>query len=539
MNPINIAGFAGANLAINARLLNEAVGVHVIDAEPGRGDLRPLHAPLTVATVPTGTPQKAIYRMGRDTPNDAQYWLSWSTIVNAIRGFDENDTTERTYFTGSGTPKWTDNVMGLSGGPPYPQATRELAMPAPIVALIATETSPGIGDDGTVFYVHTFVNDLGWESAPSPVSIGLTCKPGAIVDLTGLPAAPAGNYGINRRRIYRTSVGSTGVSVFLFLREETIGTTSTTDDARALGDELATGGWDVPPADAYGLIGLWNGMASMLSGKAVWFTEPYTPYATPSRYKFPVQNKPVAQAKWEQNLLVLTTGAPVILQGQDPNSMSETPSRLGFACMSARSVVEFKHGVVWASNEGLAYTGSDSLLTEGVLTQRQWKLLKPETMIAGRYGRLYVCSYDDGTGSRKGFMFDPLSPAQGIWFLSTGFDACWYDELSDQLYVLEGGNVRKFDGGDTLLTAKYTSKKFHQTSKRNFAWCKVVADAYPVTAKVYADGVLRHQRTVPSEDAFTLPDGFIAEDWQGEVQSSVGSVQAMRLAVDERDFKGL
>ena len=44
---------------------------------------------------------------------------------------DADDTTERTYCTGSGTPKWTSNAIGLTGGPPYPQATRELSVPTP------------------------------------------------------------------------------------------------------------------------------------------------------------------------------------------------------------------------------------------------------------------------------------------------------------------------------------------------------------------------------------------------------------------------
>src|SRR5438445_464717 len=131
MHPINLTGFAGSNLAIDPRLLPESVGVYVVDAEPGMGDLRPLHDRLTVAAVPAIPQRKTIYRMGRDVPNDALYWLNWSAIVSVIRGFDGTDTTERVYFMGSGTPKWTNNVIGLGGGAPYPQADRELAVPAP------------------------------------------------------------------------------------------------------------------------------------------------------------------------------------------------------------------------------------------------------------------------------------------------------------------------------------------------------------------------------------------------------------------------
>ncbi|HWH83258.1 MAG TPA: hypothetical protein VNU71_13590 [Burkholderiaceae bacterium] len=537
MRPINLAGFSGSNYAANAKLLDPSVGVSVLDAEPGYGALRPLHDRLTTATVPSVTPQLTIYRMGRDVPSDSLYWLSWSTIVHAIRSFDGADPTERIYLTGSGTPKWTDNVIGLTGGAPYPQAMRELGVPAPVTPLIATLTTDGAGTDvGDRFYVHTFINDLGWESAPSPPSTALNCHGGSIVALSALEAAPAGNYGITARRIYRTQPGTTNSSALLFLREIAIGSTSTTDDARALQDALPTVGLRPPPADLHGLIALWNQMATGISGKSILFCEPGEIYGWPAKYDFPLVDTPIALAKWEQNLLVLTTGAPVLLQGQLPESMAEQPFINSAPCASARGVVEFKHGVAWPSNDGLAYSGSSTLVTEGILTPRQWKLLRPSTIIASRWGRFYMASYDDGTG-RKAFMFDPLHPADGIWWLSSGWTACWFDDLAGALFVLEGGNVRRFDAGAALLTAKFTSKVFHQTGPRNFAWCKVIADAYPITVKVYADGALKRTRTVTNGLPFTLPGGFTAEDWQVEVWSGVGDVQSVMLVTDMDDFK--
>jgi hypothetical protein len=549
MQPINLTGFAGANLAEHPRRLPETVGVSIIDAEPGHSDLRGMRAAVTVATVPTSPQRKTIYRLGRDAISDTNYWLSWSTIVHAIRGFDGDDTSERTYFTGSGTPKWTDNIIGLAGGAPYPQGTRELAVPAPANApQIAMNTDGATGTASTNFYVTTFVNDLGWESAPSPVSAGLLMKPGAIVDIGNtipLEAAPAGSYGINRRRIYRTQAGTTNAAEFYFLREVTIGTTATTDDARTPGALMEVGGWIPPPADGHGLIALWGGMTAMLAGKRILFSEPNKPYTYPERYDIPVLDTPLATAKWEQNLLVLTTGRPVLCQGTSPESMDDSPLALSQPLASVAGVVPFGHGVCWPSNEGLAYAGASGQanLTLGVLTPRQWKAMVPSTMVAGRYGRLYVCSYNDGSG-RKGFMLDPLNPA-GIWYLSSGFDACWYDDLADALFVLEGGNVRKFDAGAQLV-AKFISKQFMQTTPRNFSVAKVVATTFPVTLTITArsidqDGdprVRTETRTVPNDLAFTLKDGFLADDWQIEVWAPE-SVQAVRLAMDVRDLKGM
>lgn len=547
MKPITLAGFAGANLAVHPRLLPEAVGVSVVDADPGHSDLRPLRDRVTVATVPTIPQRLTLYRLGRDTPSDANYWLSWSTIVHAIRGFDGSDPTERTYFSGSGSPKWTDNVIGLAGGAPYPQGARELAVPAPITKPTVVLTTNGTdGTESTVFYVETFVNDLGWESAPGPVSNGVLMKPGGLVTIGPLEAAPAGNYSINRRRIYRTQAGTSGAADFYFLREIGIGTTTTTDDARALGDVMPVAGWIPPPATAHSLIALWGGVTCLLDGKRILFSEPNAPYAYPEKYDIATLDTPLATATWEQNLLVLTTGRPVLVGGSSPGEMDDSRLAMSQPLASVRSVVALGHGVAWASNEGLAYAGAagQSMLTDGVLTPQQWKALVPSSMVAGRYGRFFVCSYNDGSG-RKGFMFDPLRPQQGIWFLSTGFDACFYDELADVLYVLEGGNVRKFDAG-AVLPARFVSKRFLQTAPTNFSVAKVVASTYPVTLTVTArwvgpDGVhLQHveNRTVLNDAAFTLDSGFLADDWQIEVQAS-GSVQAVRLATDVAYLKGL
>ena len=84
-----------------------------------------------MATVPSG--RKSIYRMGRDVANDATAWLSWtSSPVHAVRGFDPADTTERTYFTGDGAPKVTDNLaLDVVGVQDNPTATRPLGIPAP------------------------------------------------------------------------------------------------------------------------------------------------------------------------------------------------------------------------------------------------------------------------------------------------------------------------------------------------------------------------------------------------------------------------
>lgn len=542
MRPITISGFNGSNQAIEPEQLPETTGQYMENAYPGLGDLRALHQHLTVATVPTSPQRLTIRRMGRDAVNDALYWLGWSSVVHATTGFG-NDTTERTYFTGDGPPKWTSNTIGLSGGPPYPQATRELAMPAPSTAPTVTLTTDGTGTEATRYYVETFVNDLGWESAPGPLSAPLVCKPGATVTVSGLATPPSGAYGFTARRLYRTQPGTGGNADFFFHSEVAIGTTTIIDSGQVLGELLATEGFLPPPSNGHSLLALWNSMFGMLSGdgKVLHLCEPGFPYAYPPRNTKQLKDKGVALTKWAQNLLVLTNGAPVVFQGQDPVGMQDLPSRLSQACLSVRGVVSFAHGACWPSNEGLAYYGDagQRLVTEGILTPRQWRALNPNTMVAGRWGKFYVCSYDSGGGVLKGFMIDPLNPAGGIIYLSTGFNACEYDELADQLYVLEGGNIRKFAGGSAYQTASFTSKKFLQPKPEIYGAAKVIASEYPVTLEVYAAGALRHTRAVQNRNGFTLPDGFMAEDWHVKVSGAVRSIPVVRLAGRIQDLKGI
>jgi hypothetical protein len=56
-----------------------------------------------------------------------------------------------------------------------------------------------------------------------------------------------------------------------------------------------------------------------------------------------------------------------------------------------------------------------------------------------------------------------------------------------------------------------------------------------VTFQVYADGVLKHTQTVTSRDPFWLPSGYMALDWQMEVETT-GAVQGCVLATSMQEL---
>ena len=525
MAVIRWAGFAGENRALHPKLLPEAVGTVSRNCKPGRGDLRPWKTPVQVATVPAG--RSTIYRMGRDVASDEAYWLSWPGTVHAVRGFDAEDTTERTYYTGDGAPKVTNNLL-LDGVDPQdnPGANwRPLGLPAPTSACTLAVTGGTSADaNGTAteevthFYVYTYANDWGWESSPSPVSTMLTRKTDATTTISGFASPPAGNYQIDRIRIYRTQTSTSGATEFFFLREIADEITSTTDDNRDLGEVLPTTTWLTPPANLSNLTSLWNGMLAGISGNSVRFCEAYVPYAWPVAYDvLPPDAKPVALGVFGQSLLVLTTGRPLLVSGSSPDSMDQQPLEMSQGCVSPRSAVSMGNGVAWASEDGLCWYGAGGarILTAGLMTREDWQAIKPETVIGKMYEGLYFGSYDDGDG-RKGFLIDPSNP-QGVFFLDVGYAAMHFDELKDQLYVLDDTSIKKWDAG-SAMTFRARSKQFLAPKPMNFAAAEVVADAYPVTFRLYADGALKHTQFVASGNPFRLPGGFLAQRWEIEIE---------------------
>lgn len=514
---IRFAGFAGENRALHPALLGESVCTVSLNQKPGRGDLRPLRAPTTVATVPAG--RQTIYRAGRDVASDTNYWLSFTGVVHVVRGFNAADTGERTFFTGSGTPKWTDASLAVASEP-YPTAYRELGVPAPTTPPIVTAAGGTSTLNRTVSVAYTFVNNLGEESAPSPPSTLLTSKQDATLTIASISNPLSGAYGIDRVRVYRTQE-STGGGDFYFLREIASGVGSTTDDGRTLGEVLPSATWLMPPADLRNLTGLWNGMMAGISGRTVRFCEAYKPYAWPLAYEIaPAKSSPVALGAFGQTLVILTDDRPISINGGTPEALDEMPVDFLQSCVASRSVVSMGHGIVWASPDGLCYIGQGGarVLTEGVLTRDDWQALNPSSIVASLYERRYLAFHTVG-GVTKGFVMDPMNPA-GMFFFDFGAQAVYFDDLQDQLYILSGSSVQRWDAGSGLTTT--VKSKLHRSPKPLAAYgcAQVIADGYPCTFKLYADGTLKHTQTVTSAVPFRLPSGYYSDTTQLELSTN-------------------
>lgn len=563
MTVLRVSGFEGANQLVYPTMLPDTVGANSVNQKPGTPDLRSWRKGLAVASVPANT--KTIYRAGRDITTDTQYWLAWPSTVHVTRGFEPDGSEELTYYTGDGYPKWT-KLADLN-------TRRPLGVPAPptkpYVVQVALAESQAVLDPANWKtyrqYVYTWVNSRGWESQASPVS-DLVGDHGTPYNnhTVGSFSTPPSGYDITALRIYMLKGDLNGGAGFYFVHEQPVSPSTTWTHVYAqsnyAGEELPSARWAVPPANLHSLTPMWNGMLAGISQGAVRFCEAYQPYSWPLNYDvLPADSTPVALAVFGQNLLVLTTGRPLLVAGSSPDSLDSQLLEIPQSCVAPRSVVSLGIGVAWASNDGLCWYGQDGarLVTEGILTRDQWMLMQPSSMIGCRYENMYFGSYIPyGETERKGFVIE-LFNTRGIYFLDKGYEAMYYDQLQDSLFVVDGVSVMKWDYDAEWMDASFTSKIFAlpketeafkymqvtgnpttSASVQVTAYFETEAEAAAVAANsrawiAHVAGTAQVSYVVNfptcNGKAVRVPSGFRAKDWQLVVTTD-GQVQSVALA---------
>jgi len=107
---------------------------------------------------------------------------------------------------------------------------------------------------------------------------------------------------------------------------------------------------------------------------------------------------------------------------------------------------------------------------------------------------------------------------------TTAVTAGFYDPKTDILYLAQGQNIVRYDQGSSL-TYLWKSKAFRLVQPMNLAFGQVVADAYPVTLRIYGGGALRHTQTVADANPFRLPSGYRSRVYEFEVEGTVNIAQ--------------
>ena len=359
-------------------------------------------------------------------------------------------------------------------------------------------------------YVYTFVSAYGEEGPPSPASTVITTDDNMTVALSALETSTSiTNTNLSKKRIYRSNTGSNSTQ-FQFVTELALSATTYTDTSKntELAEVLPSSTWIAPPDDSAlypdgpmkGLLALGNGTFAGFTGNRICFSEAYQPHAWPAAYRLGIEEKIVGIKATSNGLIVGTESTPYLVTGSDPSAMIAIKIETAEACLSKRSMVDMGETVIYAGPDGLiAASGAQaSNITEGLITPEQWQSDYYPSTITGFYwqGR-YVGFYNTGSGF-GGFIFDPRQGTNALVDLDAAalIRGGFTDPDDNELYLIIGNKIKKFQGSSTNLTYNWKSKEFPMARHTSMGFAKVDAEAYPVTLKVYGDGSVIYNATI-------------------------------------------
>jgi len=529
MPTASIKAFDGLKPALDPVLLDQGAAQVASNVKLVSGAIVPLKGATTLKALTKTAPQ-TIYRYG-DSSVETEHWLEFLSRTDVMRSPIIDNQFGMLYWADGTQVKYAPNSLILSGSS-YPGASYNLGVPAPSDKPTVTGTAPAADAKSvTLTVVYTYVTAYGEEGPPSPASEVVTLDPQQSIVVGNMATGPGGPYNITLKRIYVSStVGSD--AEFQFWKEIPVANSSSTGSysQSALGEAIPSTDWVAPPAALKGLRMMANGIAIGFLENTAYASEPNLPHAWPHQY--PADYKIVGAGAFGQSAVFLTNGFPYVLSGVDPAAMSFEKLSLPQACVSIDSIVETGNAVYYASPDGLVVISSSGIdiATKDLLTPEQWRAYNPSSIKAALHENRYVGLYQKSDGSRGVMIFD-FSGA-GAKFTTSDINgaaaitAMHYDARSDTLYLAQGTNIVRYDSGSPL-TYTWRSKTFRMPFPINIGFGQIVADVYPVTMKVYADGQLKATKTVTDNNLFRLPSGFRAMDWEMELVGSSKITQAM------------
>lgn len=547
MATIAFFDFKGMVPGRSPRLIPESVGQLVVNADNRKGTLLPFSGPTEVGELGKNGGIKTLYKLA------AGIMLHWNDPVHVARLPIENNATNRIAYTGDGAPKQTDEA--LADSPPstiWPAVSYALGIPAPAEAPEVSVSQAAVSGllqlqwdvAGTVdaaqggrtarVYTYTFVNNWGQEGPPSDPSHIVYANDQDIVRVEGFELPLTGDYLIESIRIYRAVTGALTDTEYLFVAEIPAATTHYDDSLTdtELGEALITELWSPPPADLAGLAGMANGILAGFVANAVYLCEPYQGHAWPEDYVRYVDFPVVALAASGNMLFIATEGYPYVLIGNHPTAMSLVKHDKAQACVSGRSMAAVGNGALYVSAQGIVLvTGSEArLLTADVIDKKFWESLNPASMHCHYHDERYYGFYTgatptiQGVPTEGGFIYD--FKQQQLFFIDLGVavSAACGDPITGLLYFCDDSIVStsylSWDSNPGSTLEIFWRSKQAEMPKRNIEAARVSAEGYPVTLRLFADGVQQIEKSVVDNEPFRLPTGYKARVVETEIESA-------------------
>ena len=528
--------FDGVVPRLRPHLLKQQSAQRALNTKLWTGGAEPFKQPVLVQTFPAGT-KKSIFRHGQGR-TDENYWMSWTTDVDVARGPVAGDTQERIYFTGDGVPKVTDASIAWASAP-YPSASYTLGLPSPSAATLSSPATAGTAT--RIALVYVYVTAWGETGPPSTVSNLIDYYGGQTLTVSGLQTTPVGAYNVTKKYLYIASTDANGTTAFRFWKEVPVATASTTGviDFTLLSESVSTPSLVAPPADLFGIMAHPGGFMVGFTDRDIRRSEVFKPYGWPTAYRDPVPDSIVGGEILGTSVVVCTKGPTYLFTGNDPLNQTKTTLEGWQPCVSKRSINRVTAGVVYASADGLVLvSGAQALqvVTANHFTRSQWQAFKPEDSHAAVHDDRYYWWWDNGT--TRGLLIFEMGGGgvQQIVESDIHATAAFADHRKDELYLaLANGNLYKWDAG-TAATMVWRSKLFHLERPQNVGAVRIDAEAYPITFRLYGDGVLVDTVTVASQEPATLRGDERYRDFEFEIEAAA-MVNAVAVASSVLDLR--
>ncbi len=414
-------------------------------------------------------------------------------------------------------------------------------------------------------YVYTFVNDQGWESAPSLATDDILRPDGVSITVVTSTTAPPGYSAVTLKRIYRVVTATTG-DLFLLVAEIPLAQASYVDtksDNQVGPDILESQEFDLPPATLECIISLPNGIYAGIFGKQLCLSAAGWPHAWPLRQRYPCESDLTAICNIDNTIVVGTETVVYTCTGTDPGSyvMSKPGERQ--ACVSKRGMVYLDgQGVAFPSPDGYQVcagsAGAVRNMTENVFTKLQWQALGPESFIAAVHDGVLHWYWSNSPTSGS-YALDAKPGGFGLIRLSHHATATFVDPLSDALYLVMDANTEPTDVSLPVASTAVTPtglKIFEFNAETGsgsmvFRWRgKLNLLPYPQTLRIgrvraatytniivnhYGNGVLLKTRVIANGGTFTVPARKSYDTYEIELIGT-STVRETVLVDDMREF---
>lgn len=536
MPSIRILQFGGIRPAVEPRLLPLRNAQVAYNTELRRGDLCPYETPVRVASC--GGPQVYAAPMFTDNP---RVICEDGCMVDMYRTC--LDIHEVGVFYDDGRPPLA--IAQATQRPLLPVAPTS----APLVAMVSNGPEFEYSGPDARFYLYTWVNSDGVESRPSPPSVALTVRDGAVVNVT-MQAPPPGVVGV---RVYRNdsplgppSDKEGEVRSTPQLVTELNPTNFFRDDFRL--SEMEQGGLTTmdhcdPPAmtcvkstEAGYLVGF--------VGNELRFAELGEPHNWPERYSFLLPHEIVGIAVRQNSVYVGTTGNPYRFDVDQPTGENDLMRYDihrydgNLPLYSMHAITPTDTGAAYASKGGVVHLDQAMarVATRDRIDEDEWDArIRPDIMV-WQNGRLYAAGGDLGgfilgwQGGENLDIGDFVSIGWTPSFVTAGYDG--------RLYYVEGGATYVWDEGDTPLPYRWVSRVYRAQGWMKWAAAKVVGEqtpANPVTFRLYSENGLYWQQQVVDNKPFRLPCGPRGIEWWIDIEGST-CVREVHVATSKQEL---